>query len=280
MHRSLAMIRFLPPLLVTLAIFAFAPAMGPLAPWLRAKLGEGFAPLVTWSLAAAGAAGVVFVLRLLHTGSHLPRPTRYALVLAGPALAILQQLASTRGTPAEAAVERAHLLFYGALMILLHRAFFLGRVRAGRVPGPEVPLAALAITTLVAFADEGLQWALVLRVGELYDVAFDVFAAGCALLTACGLYPPRWTVPLEPRPRRLLASLCAAVALCAAAFIDLAHLGYLIRDPELGSFRSYFSASELARRDLERRERWASTPPRRPFGALEIEDYYQTEAGW
>lgn len=272
--------RYLPPILVALAIFGLAPAMGGLAPWLRARLGEHFAPAVTWGLAIAGAAAVAFVLTRLRTRAQLSGPTRVALVLAGPALALLQQLASDRGTPAEAAVERAHLLFYGGLTVLLHRTFFLERQRTGRVPGLETPLLAVAVATLVALVDEALQWSLALRVGELWDVGFNLFSAVCALFTACGLYPPRASLPAEAAPRRLLAGLAAAGVLGAAAFVDLAHLGHRVSDPELGSFRSFFSAEELAARDAERRGRWSSAPPRRPFGTFELEDYYQTEAGW
>jgi hypothetical protein len=271
--------RLLPPIVVALFIFALAPAMGGLAPWLRARLGGSFAPIVTWGLALAGAAVVGFVLTRLRTGSQLGRPARVALVLAGPLLALAQQLASDRGTPAEAAVERAHLLFYGSFTILCHRAFFLGRARE-REPGLEVPFLALAVSTLVALGDETLQWCFALRVGELWDVGFNLFASACATFTACGLYPPRLRFTPARSTRRTLAALWAVVLVFAAGFVEIAHLGHLVRDPELGSFRSFFPADELARRDADRAARWSSTPPRRPFGTFELEDRYQTEAGW
>jgi hypothetical protein len=272
--------RFLPPLLVALAIFALAPAMGGLAPWLRARLGEGFAPVVTWVLALAGAGVVAFVLTRLRAGSHLSRTPRVALVLAGPALALLQQLVSDRGTPAEAAVERAHLLFYGGLVILGHRAFFLGRARSGRDSELDVPLLALGASSLVALGDETLQWCFALRVGELWDVGFNLFASVCGALTASGLYPLRLRFAPERATRQLLGGLWAAAFLFGALFVEIAHLGHLVSDPVLGSVRSFFSQAELARRDAERGARWASSPPRRPFGTFELEDRYQTEAGW
>jgi hypothetical protein len=274
------MSRFLPPLLLALLVFALAPTMGSAAPLLRRRLGESFAPVVTWALVLAAAAAVAFVLGRLRAASHLSRATRASLVLAGPALAVLQQLLSDRGTAAEAAVERAHLLLYGALAVLFHRAFLLGRARAGREPGIEVPLLALAASALVAVADELLQWSLALRVGELYDVGFNLFSAACALVTAGGLYPVRLAFAADAAPRRQLGTLGAAVALALALFVDCAHLGHLVQDAELGTFRSFFAPAELERLDRERRERWETAPPRRPFGTFELEDYYQTEAGW
>jgi hypothetical protein len=70
-----------------------------------------------------------------------------------------------------------------------------------------------------------------------------------------------------------------AAALAFALFFYTVHVGHDVTDPEIGSFRSRFTAAQLAQAARDRAARWRERPPveRRRIGR---EDQYLSEALW
>jgi hypothetical protein len=112
------------------------------------------------------------------------------------------------------------------------------------------------------------------------DVAINVVATSGGLLLAIALDTPlRIRFALDRRSRALMARWIATTMVAFALFFYSVHIGYDIHDPEIGSFRSNFTATELARAARERAARWRQEPPRK-LRLLWREDHYLTEALW
>jgi hypothetical protein len=135
-------------------------------------------------------------------------------------------------------------------------------------------------TFIVGIFDEGLQWLVPARVGELHDVLLNGVSIACGLVFSVGLEPlpgARW---MPDRQGRLaLAAFGAAAILMLAAFFHTVHLGHLVQDAETGDFLSRYSATGLLEASRDRAARWASSPPR-VLRRTSIEDHYLAEGVW
>jgi hypothetical protein len=132
----------------------------------------------------------------------------------------------------------------------------------------------------VGVVDESLQWFLASRVGEAHDVMMDLAAVTSGLFVAVALDPPpRSALGLRKAACASVIAIAAAVLILFAAFLNAAHLGYAIDDPEIGVFRSRYSAAKLLQMAAERQERWSHGLPR-TSGRFAREDQYLTEALW
>ena len=169
--------------------------------------------------------------------------------------------------------ETFHFLEYGALAALLYRAWLPRADRSTLI----LPLLACAI---VGTLDEWFQWFIPIRAGEARDVGINVLAAGCGLLFAVGVRPPgAGGAGRRPGARTRIVTWAAAAMLTFALFFQTVHVGHDVGDPEIGSFRSRYTATQLAGAARDRAERWPSRPPvaqRR----LSREDHYLSEGLW
>ena len=170
-------------------------------------------------------------------------------------------------------VEAFHFVEYGALAILFYRA----SRHYDDARRLVLPLfAGLAVGVL----DESLQWFLASRVGEAHDVMMDLAAVACGLFVAVALDPPpRSALALRNTALAHVLGVAAAVVTLFAAFFNAVHLGYEIDDPEIGIFRSRYSAATLRQMAAERQQRWSHGLPR-ASSRFAREDQYLTEALW
>jgi hypothetical protein len=264
--------RFIPALIVSAVVVGMAPYAGVIRDRLSSALAGGFVRIMGVAFAMVVGAVVVWVIARIR--DH--RLERYGLLLLGLALLVGQLAGWSRDNAAVNAVERIHFLYYGLLGFLWLRAYRRGRADL------SAPLLALDALLLVAIADEGLQWWVAGRTGELYDVGLDVYAGATGVLLALALDGPR---SIEWRfvtgAGRSLARVGAIALVATAAFLHAAHLGYRIDDPEVGAFRSFFDQEELRAASGDRAARWAAHPlgPPGVFAPLEAEDWFRTEAG-
>ncbi len=258
------------PISFGLMLSAMAPVARVVTNWMLEVLGTRFAVVLAGVLGVAGVTVAVWAWRRIATD----RVTRYAAVASGLLMVVLPILASHRGTLTEAAVERMHFLFYGTLALLFYRAFDRSR------HGLATPLLTVLAVAVAGVLDELVQWALALRTGDLFDVLLNGYAGLCGVVVAFGLLGLEDRRRPGQREHRRLAALGFFLVRGAGVFCDLSHLGFEIEDPEFGRFRSFYPTSRLVATDGERSERWRRSPPNRPFGLLELEDYFQTEAGW
>ena len=264
--------RFIPALIVSAIVVGMAPFAGEIRDFLLETLGAGFVRIMGIGFAVVVAAISVWVIARIRDD----RLRRYGLLLLGLALLVGQLAGWSRDNAAVNAVERIHFLYYGLLGVLWLRAFRRGRADA------SAPLLALLAIFLVAIADEGVQWWVAARTGEVYDIGLNVYAGATGLLLGLAVDGPRslaWK--LGPGSGRSLARLGAAAIVTLAAFVHGAHLGYRIDDAEVGTFRSYFDGDALRDASRDRATRWSVEPlgPPGEFPPLEPEDWFRTEGG-
>lgn len=255
------------PTALGLAIVAMAPFWGSVAlPRLEEALGSsGLRTALTVLFALAGVALVVWALRRIRER----RAQRFGLLTLAILLVLAQALTSGRD---EAAVERVHFVLYGLVALLFVRAF----TERGWL---ALPLA-MVCSALIGIADEWVQWLVPVRVGDIFDVGLNLYAAACGAIVGWALFPPHLEHPTRRRRARWELALASSVFVAAvAAFLQAAHLGHRIVDPELGTLRSFFTSDELDELNERRLEQWGGfLPP--PLRALEVEDYFRSEAGW
>ena len=176
-------------------------------------------------------------------------------------------------------VEKVHIVQYGLLAFLAGTA--LGRARLdGRKLGIQQVWIPVCLGTVVGVADESVQGFFQLRTGDIRDVGLNTLASltGMCFSVAVG----RWQrLELRPLPseRPRLAWMTALVLSAVALFFYHGHLGYVIRDPELGRFHSWFSVEQLGELTEKRRAVWKVDPPT-GLKAWAKQDYYLTEAAW
>ena len=221
--------------------------------------------------ASAVPAAAVFLLALWRI--HDRKPLRYLLLLLGFASGGSYILFTGLSF-----AESFHFIEYGLLAVLFYRIWH-SEGAAGSEDWSVLLLPLLAASTAGTF-DEWFQWFIPIRVGEARDVLLNAAAAACGLLVAVAIEPPRGPLgALNNRTRRHVVAHSVAAVVTFVLFFQTVHMGYDVRDPEIGVFRSRFTAAELAESARERRERWSRQPPiaqRR----LSREDHYLTEALW
>jgi hypothetical protein len=175
------------------------------------------------------------------------------------------------GRPDVDVVELFHFVEYGLITMLFYRAW------RPLDDGSVLMLPVLA-GILVGTFDEWLQWFIPARVGEINDVFLNCVAIGCGLLFSLGVDPPRRiSAALHPGSLNRLGRWAAAVIVALAAFFHVVHLGYIVSDPEIGSFTSRYTKETLERLDVEKREEWRVTPLPLTLHRVSREDQYMTE---
>ncbi len=169
-------------------------------------------------------------------------------------------------------VERFHIVEYGLLAILLYRACR----PAGALWCLVLPL---LWVTATGTADETVQWLAPRRTGEFRDVLMNIVAGATGLLFAICLQPP--IKRLRGKPIVGLETVFRATAgtvLLLGVFIDTAHLGFVIDDPNIGRFRSWHSAEQLQRTATDRTQTWNVPNPPTGQEIFGIQDAYMEEA--
>ena len=263
---------FAAPILLSLWIVASAPFLGRLTRWIEEEVDRSLLIIVPTILFWVAAAA--FVVWLVRSARKLGW-TNYAALAVGAVWAAVQATALARGRPEESALERMHLVLYGLVALLLYRAF----LRGGR-SAIAAAFSAAVLTSLVGLADEFVQWLVWVRVGDFYDCVLNASAAGCGVVFGLGLFGFDTRAP-APAERRTIAVLWAVLVVASFGLVDLTNLGHRITDPELGSFRSYYSPDRLERLNENRFARWPTKPPLNPpFQPWHIQDHFLNEATW
>jgi len=263
---------FAAPILLSLWIVGSAPFLGRLTRWIQEEVDRSLliiVPTILFWIAAAA-----FVIWVVRSARRL-RWTNYTALAVGAVWAAVQATTMARGRPEESALERMHLVLYGLVALLLYRAF----LRGGR-SAIAAAFSAAVLTSLVGLADEFVQWLVWVRVGDFYDCVLNASAAGCGVVFGLGLFGFDTRAP-APAERRTIAVLWAVLVVASFGLVDLTNLGHRIADPELGSFRSYYSPDRLERLNENRFARWATNlPPMRPFQPWQVQDHFLNEATW
>ena len=269
------------------AIVGLAPFVGLLRDYLFAAFASDAVKVLSVSFAALGLGLVLVALVRIRQRRWL----RYGGLLASGALVWLQAVGFETSLAQVNVAEKFHLVEYGLLAWLLYRAL-LPKDGAPEEGAAEVGAAEdgdgtadlrlfvlpLLWVLIAGTLDEAMQWWVETRTGEIRDVLLNALSGACGLLFAFSLQPPpRFSWRLQRTP--LLASSGAAAILVVGAFFYSAHLGYMIEDPSIGRFRSWFDRESLLEAAQQRRQTWATQPPG-DISPWQREDRFLTEAGW
>jgi hypothetical protein len=74
--------------------------------------------------------------------------------------------------------------------------------------------------------------------------------------------------------------LAAAAIFTLGVFINVVHLGNLVRDDDVGVFRSRYTGDQLRALSADRATRWRTAPPPMTLHRFSREDQYLAEALW
>ncbi|MEM8931757.1 MAG: VanZ family protein, partial [Acidobacteriota bacterium] len=210
------------------------------------------------------------------------RRLRLALAAIAAVVIVGQIFGFGTADPRTNVVEKVHIVQYGLLALLFYRALA-GTRREGEgedVAGPTRLVLPILWASLVGLLDESTQGFFQMRTGDIRDVAINALSSVSGLLLALALDPPhqvQWRSTANGLRR--LADWTALLVLGTGLFIAELHLGTWIDDPQIGRFRSWFTAEQLADLAADRAQRWAKDPPTE-LVPWKPEDYYLTEAAW
>src|SRR5262245_2393485 len=210
--------RLVVALLASLIITVGAPYTGQIRGAIQDALPGQYRIIIGGIVVAAVAVAVLTALLRIRER----RLSRYALLALAVGGGALYTWLTATGNANVDVVERFHLVEYGVLTWLYYRVWH----ERGDVTSLVFP--ALA-AFMVGIFDEGLQWLVPARVGELHDVLLNGVSIACGLIFSLGLEPlmgERW-MP-DRRGRRALALFVGAAVVMLAAFVHVVHLGHEI----------------------------------------------------
>jgi hypothetical protein len=226
---------------------------------------------------AIAAALMIAALRIRGAGAGDPVGERRAFryLALGTALIVGASFARAlrTGDPNTDVVETFHFVEYGALTLLFYLAWR---------PIDDVSVLVLPMLAglLVGTLDEWFQWFIPSRVGELRDVMLDGVAVACGLFFSVGVDPPaHFTLGMRRGSAVRIGAMCVLLTLVFALFLQSVHIGYEVRDPQVGVFRSRYTAAELGAAAADRDARWREAPLL-VAGRVSREDQYFSEALW
>lgn len=263
---------------MSVAIVLSGPWIGELRSWTRRAFPGEYRLIINGAVVAFLAVAVVAALVRIRDRWL----ARYAALAAAFALAWAYLTVWAQTNADVAAVERFHFVEYGLVTFLFYRAFGgMERPFDERPPSLAIFVLPALATCGVGIVDEWFQWFVPERVGELQDVFLNGAAIGCGLLFSGGVSPPpalAWSLP--PASRARVGLTAGAVLVGLAVFVHVVHVGQVIQDDEIGTFRSRYTSHELSALARERATTWQTDPPPLVLRRLSREDQYLHEAVW
>jgi VanZ family protein len=259
--------RFVLAIVVSAGLVVSAPFIGYIRSWIRTQFPGQFVRII---------GGVIAVLAVVAIGSAVMRirerrPLRYAAIVTAILCAVWYSMAEATGNPDVDIVQRFHFVEYGLIAFLFYRGW-----RA--LGDPAIIVLPIFAGLIVGTADEWLQWFIPNRVGEMADILLNGVAIGCGLLFSLGADPPAaFHARLQPGSLSRIGRLGAAAILAFAVFFHVVHLGYDVRDDEIGMFKSRYSRTALESLAAAKREEWRTRPLPLVLQRVSREDQYMTE---
>jgi hypothetical protein len=259
--------RFVLACAVAAAVILWAPFVSDIRRWIRTAFPGHFVLIVGAGIGVLiGGALLITLLRIRER-----RPLRYGALAAAVLVGTTYALWNAQGVPDVDVVERFHFVEFGLITLLFYRAW-------RPLDDPSTFVLPVLAGLLVGTLEEWFQWFIPIRVGEMRDIFLNMAAIGSGLLFSVAVDPPQaFSRRLRPGSIRRLAGFASVVLLTFAAFVHAVHLGYEIRDERAGTFRSRFTAPQLAALSAARTREWAAQPPPLTVPRLSREDQYLTE---
>jgi hypothetical protein len=259
--------RFVLAIVVSAVLVASAPFIGYIRSWIRTQFPGQFVRII---------GGVIALLAIVAIGSAVMRirerrGLRYPPIVTAILCAVWYSMAEATGNPDVDVVQRFHFVEYGLITFLFYRGW-------RPLGDPAVIVLPILAGLIVGTADEWLQWFIPNRVGEMADIFLNGVAIGCGLLFSLGADPPAaFHAHLQRGSLSRIGHLGAAAILAFALFFHVVHLGYDVRDDEIGMFKSRYSMSTLESLATAKREEWRIHPLPLVLQRVSREDQYMTE---
>jgi hypothetical protein len=259
--------RFVLAIVVSAVLVVSAPFIGYIRSWIRTQFPGQFVRII---------GGVIALLAIVAIGSAVMRirerrALRYAAIVTSIVCAVWYSIAEATGNPDVDVVQRFHFVEYGLITFLFYRAW-------RPLEDPAIIVLPIFAALIVGTADEWLQWFIPNRVGEMADILLNGVAIGCGLLFSLGADPPAaFRAHLQSGSLSRIGYLGAATILAFALFFHVVHLGYDVRDGEIGMFESRYSTSTLESLAAAKREEWRLHPLPLVLQRVSREDQYMTE---
>lgn len=255
---------------ISAAVVVSAPLLGQVRAALLASFPRQFVLIVGSAVGFASALLAVLAVSRIR----VRRAARIAALACAIGVAVAYSAATRTGIPVVDAVERVHFIEYGVLTFLFYRAW---RSNA------DISVVVLPVLAafLVATLDEWFQWFVPNRVGEVRDLVLNLVAIACGALASIAVDPPP-RVPvtrLEPASGASVRGLTTAAVLVFAGFVDAVHLGHVVADEDIGTFRSHDTRDGLLAESKDRALRWQMDPPL-ALRRFSREDQYLDEGRW
>ncbi len=252
---------------VAAVLILSAPYVGQVRGYIR-QVFPGQFVLVVGGLIAAGLAAALLAARL-KIRDH--RTRRYGAIAVALLIATAYAIQRAGDNPESNVVELFHFLQYGLVTFLFYRAWW----SRGDLSIVLLPvLAGLIVGTI----EEGLQWLIPNRVGEMNDVLLNLVAIGTGLLFSLAVDPPESRpAALGEASRRRVVFTATGALLTFAVFFHVVHLGHTVRDGEVGEFVSRYSRETLVGLQRRKASEWKADPPPARLVRLSREDQYLTE---
>src|SRR6266542_204823 len=252
---------------VSLALVLSAPFIGYVRSWIRTQFPGQFVRIIGGAIAVLGV--VLVGAALARIRSH--RVLCYGALAISIACAVGYSLAEATGVPEVDVVQRFHFIEYGVITFLFYRAW-------RPLEDPAIVVLPFMAGLLVGTADEWLQWFIPNRVGEMADIFLNGVAIGCGLVFSLGAMPPSiFSWSWYPGSLRRVGHMTTAFVLAFALFFHVVHLGYDIRDDEIGVFKSRYSRALLESLMTAKAEEWRAHPFPLVLQRVSREDQYMTE---
>ena len=256
-------------LAASLIVLVSAPAIGQIRGAIQQVFPNQYRLILGSVVAVSVAAGLVLAWARIR--EH--RLLRFGLIGGAIAIGVLFSMATATGNANVDAIERFHFVEYGLL------AFLYQRVWRDSARGVRRLLLPFLAVFMVATLDEGIQWYVPIRVGEWHDVLLDCVSIVCGLAFGAALIGPAVRLQADRSRRSALPGMLLAAGILFGVFFYLVHIGHEVRDPEIGSFRSRYTASELLANAADRARRW-QTDPLTTLRRYSREDQYMSEGLW
>ena len=253
--------------LVAIALVLSAPFIGYVRSWIRTQFPGQFVRIVGGAIAVIGVGLVAASLARIRSR----RALRYGALAISIAAAVLYSIAEATGVPEVDVVQRFHFIEYGVITFLFYRAW-------RPLEDPAILVNPFVAALLVGAADEWLQWFIPNRVGEMADIFLNGVAIACGLVFSLAALPPAaFSWSWHPGSLRRVGHIAAAFVLVFAAFVHVVHLGYEIRDDEIGTFKSRYARGALEAMAISKAEEWRAHPFPLVLRRVSREDQYMTE---
>ncbi|MFQ6083316.1 MAG: VanZ family protein [Candidatus Aminicenantia bacterium] len=178
--------------------------------------------------------------------------------------------------------EKIHIFEYGFLGVLFYHSF------KSIIVDKSIYLWSIIYSSGVGLLDEFLQHIVSNRVGDIRDVLINLMSGIVgALFILIIVYPANMKRVKKQNIKKICLGLSILI-LFFGLFIYFVQTGYVIKDREIGEFKSRYSVKKLKNLSLKREQEWKIKKEKNPqrfklpqnyeSKILSLEDHYLKEA--